>query len=143
MKNFKIILSVFVFLSTVSVCYADNVTVQGGVQKTINCQEIKSTDFAKQLKKVSTYKTPSYNLRSSDYSTSMEGMMMNSMMGGMMNAMTMGVVDNSYSADLVKKQQMEYAKQQAEYADKMDNEDSDKPKEGNKKGFWDKVIDGM
>lgn len=117
----KIILSFFVFLGIMSTCSA-----QEFVDKTMDYKKISPTAFSAQLKNSKSYNAPSYNLHSSDYSGSMEGMMMNAMMSGMMNAMTMGVVDNCYSADMMKKQQEEYARQQAKYMQEMDDEPEEK-----------------
>lgn len=152
MKIFKIILVSFVFLGITSASYADATHLNGSVEKTINVQGIKSTNFSNRLKMTPAYSSSNYGSRSyksSSYTDGLDGMdgaLINATMGGMMNTLMMdqgGIPNNAYSNELMRKQQIEYAKQQAEQIKKLEEEDLEPVNNNGKKGFWDKVIDGL
>ena len=112
----KISLVLFTLIFVSNVCLASNVETYIEAEKTINTREITPTNFAKRLKKTNSYNSPSYKINS--YSNYAQNPMLNATMNGMMNSIMMGqgVMDTSFSAATMQKQQEEYVKQQIEYS---------------------------
>lgn len=94
----------------------------------INCQEIKLTPFEAKLKKTNSYKAPNYNIQNYD-GLGTDAALINSVMGGMMNSMMMSNgtnnLNNIYAAEMMKKQQEEYTRQQLENAKRMELEENE------------------
>lgn len=110
MKHLLLLLTVLIGLSSVAYCEQ---AAQGNLSGKIKLQSINS---------VTSKANGEASFDALPYADVMNNPMINSMMGGMNNMLQNGNI-SPYAVNEMQKQQLEYAKQQADYLKQMDAED--------------------